>query len=384
LDKRSLWLYIARATGAGAGIVVHFFFARIGGLEGYGLLSLFLNLNLFLSYIADFGFSLNGPRLLLNDTSGQLSHTGQYVRTRLSVLTALLFVVLIYTLYPAQAEILVWGLPMILLYGLQADWIHRGSSRPDLAAYRQMAQSSGQLILVAAVWYGEGSLALALALYAAIAGITFVWSYPRWPHKPLQTQSVTKILREQGRVLLGMLLYFGSYNLVIPLLTYLEGAELTGFYASHYFLCTSLGTLSVITMEVFMAKSKEEGASYGKWMLLFTGFAVLGIGMSYWYFPFIFGDKGFYWDAWLTLIFAAICVVHALRLYWVNGLLFSLRQRQYLVYSRNAFFFHLLLIVLWLVFENRYTALAAALILLIAETLPLLVFGLKERKMYAA
>ena len=380
MDKRSLWLYIARATGAGAGIVVHFFFARIGGLEGYGLLSLFLNLNLFLSYIADFGFSLNGPRLLLNDASGQLAHVGQYVRTRLALLTALLFVVLVYTLYPTQASVLLWGLPMIVLYGLQADWIHRGSARPDLAAYRQMAQSTGQLLLVAAVWYFEGSLALALALYAAIAGITFIWSYPRWPHKPLQAQSVPKLLREQGRVLLGMLLYFGSYNIVIPLLTYLEGAELTGFYASHYFLCTSLGTLSVITMEVFMAKSKEESASYGKWMLLFTGFAVVGIGLSYWYFPLIFGNKGFYWDGWLTLIFAGICVVHALRLYWVNGLLFSLRQRHYLQYSRNAFLFHLLLIGGWLFLGNQYTAMAAALILLIAETLPLLYFGLKQRR----
>lgn len=367
-------MYVARAVAAFSGIGVHFIFARIGGLSGYGVLSLFLNLNLLFNYLSDFGFTLNGPRLVAAAAGNDQNwHQAQAFRLRLGLVSAVLFVALVLVGYPNQSKWLLYGLPMIALYGFQADWLHRGEGRPDKAAYRQMAQSVGQLLLVLLALYAGWSLEWAMLLYAAVAALTFVVSYPRfafwkekWPSKAL--------LAGQLMVMGGMVAYFLTYNLIIPLLSRWQGEEMAGFYASHYFLGTSLGTLSVITMEVFMAKTGAGSRAYGRWMLLFTSLALLGIALSPLYFGLLYGGKGFYWDGLLTLLVATIVAVHALRLYWINSSLFELNYRIFLRFNLAALLLHLVLLAIWVGMGRMYDPYAASVLLLLAESLALAVY----------
>jgi O-antigen/teichoic acid export membrane protein len=54
MDKKSLWLYAAKGVMMVAGVGTHFLFARLGGVEGYALLSLFLSLVLIFNNLADY------------------------------------------------------------------------------------------------------------------------------------------------------------------------------------------------------------------------------------------------------------------------------------------------------------------------------------------
>ena len=380
MDRKSFWLYVARAVAAFSGIGVHFIFARIGGLSGYGVLSLFLNLNLLFNYLTDFGFTLNGPRLVAASShSAKTWAQVQSLRMRLGLLSALFFVVLVLLAYPDQQKWLLFGLPMILMYGFQADWLHRGQGRPDKAAFRQMAQSGGQLLLVSLALYVGWGLQWAMLLYASVAAVTFWFSYPslgafkmKWP--------ASTLIKGQAMVMTGMLAYFLTYNMLIPLLSKWQGESVAGFYASHYFLGTSLGTLSVITMEVFMAKTGADARSYGRWMLLFTVLALLGLLGSPLYFGWLYGGKGFYWDGTLTALIAAIVAVHALRLYWINSSLFELNYRTFLRFNLAALALHLFLLGGWLVLGNTYEPYAASSLLLVAEVMSLVVYQGMSRK----
>ena len=371
---------MARAVAAFSGIGVHFIFARIGGLSGYGVLSLFLNLNLLFNYLTDFGFTLNGPRLVAAGIHGANTWAQvQSFRIRLGLLSGLFFVVLVMLAYPEQQKWLLYGLPMIVMYGFQADWLHRGQGRPDKAAFRQMAQSGGQLLLVSLALYMSWGLQWALLLYAAVAALTFWISYPsmetfkvKWPARSL--------LQTQTMIMLGMLAYFLTYNMLIPLLSKWQGEAVAGFYASHYFLGTSLGTLSVITMEVFMAKTGAETRSYGRWMLLFTALALFGILLSPLYFGWLYGGKGFYWDGTLTALIAAILAVHALRLYWINSSLFEMNYRIFLRFNVASLALHLFLLGGWLALGKAYEPYAASALLLVAEVLALAVYKLGIEK----
>jgi hypothetical protein len=371
---------VARAVAAFSGIGVHFVFARIGGLSGYGVLSLFLNLNLLFNYLTDFGFTLNGPRLVAaNAMQEQLWHRAQAFRQRTGLLSAVLFVALVLIGYPDQSKWLLYGLPMIALYGFQADWLHRGEGRPDRAAYRQMSQSLGQLLLVLLALFAGWTLEWAMLLYASVAALTFVVSYPRfkfWKEK----WPAMALLLGQLMVMGGMVAYFLTYNLIIPLLSRWQGEEMAGFYASHYFLGTSLGTLSVITMEVFMAKTGVGSRAYGRWMLLFTSLALFGLALSPLYFDLLYGGKGFYLDGWLTLLIAAIVAVHALRLYWINSSLFELNYRVFFRFNMAALVLHLVFLAAWVSLGRIYDPYSASVLLLLAESLALVVFKWLERK----
>jgi O-antigen/teichoic acid export membrane protein len=376
LDRKSLWLYIAKAVAAGTGVGVHFIFAAIGGVSGYGVLSLFLNLNLLLNYVADFGFTLNGPRLVANGTQNETAlRQIQAFRIRLGLLSALLYLLVIGIGYPNQQHLLLFGLPMIAFYGFQSDWLNRGLGRPDKAAYRQMMQSVGQLLLVALAMYLGWEMKWAVLAYTSLAAVTYLLSNPyKWQFfLPLPAPSVVK---GQLLVLAGMLTYFATYNMIIPLLTRWQNETVAGFYASHYFLGTSLGTLSVITMEVFMAKAKSSLASYALWLSIFTVIALVGIGLSPFYFDFLYGGKGFYWDGRLTLLVMGMVVVHAFRLYWVNSCLFLQQYRPFLNFNVLALGVHVALLGAWLAMEQEYGPHAALSILLVAESLALLMYKL--------
>jgi O-antigen/teichoic acid export membrane protein len=380
LDRKSFWLYVARAVAAFSGIGVHFIFARIGGLSGYGVLSLFLNLNLLFNYLSDFGLTLNGPRLVAAGSYPPQTFAAlQTFRISLGLMSAVLYVLVVLIWYADQSQWLLYGLPMIALYGFQADWLHRGMGRPDKAAYRQMAQSAGQLLLVALALYLGWALHWALLLYAAVAAMTFVASYPNKRVFALRMPA-NQLINGQLMVMGGMVAYFLTYNMLIPLLSRWHGDETAGFYASHYFLGTSLGTLSVITMEVFMAKTGVHARSYARWMLLFTGLALVGLALSPLYFNWLYGGKGFYWDATLTLLVAAIVGVHALRLYWVNSKLFNLNYRSFLKFNVAAFSLHVALLLGWLLLGKSYGPYQAASLLLIAETAALITHRLRNLK----
>ncbi|MBV5336620.1 MAG: hypothetical protein J0653_01005, partial [Deltaproteobacteria bacterium] len=160
MDKRAIWLYIARFILALSGLAVHFFFARIGGVSGYGTLSLFLSL-----------------MLIFNNLFGLLS--------------SLLYLVVAWIFYNDQFLLLLAGLPLIAGFSLQADWIYRGKGRPDRAAFRQMIQSLGQLLVVALVWALKADIIWALGAYAGMGLLSFLYGNLKWGGANLVRYSVS-------------------------------------------------------------------------------------------------------------------------------------------------------------------------------------------------
>ena len=354
-----------------SGLGVQLLVARLAGVEGFGTWSLFMNLFLIFSTLSDWGTSLNGPRMMQLSGAETWISNARFWRMRLSWLAAVGMLGVIIVFYSAQASILLWGLPMVILYGFMSDWYDRGIQRPDRVAYRQMTQGITQFAGVAIVVWFNGPLSMALAIYAGIAALTFLI----WHRQQLPEDSHPKNvswLGTQFPVLLGWSAYFLSYNLPVLLLGFFSGAAITGFYSSHYFLYTSLGTLSVITMDVFMAKPMDKG--YGKWLLFFTVIAMCGIAASKWYYPVLFAIKGFAWDASLTFCMVLLCALHAWRLFSINRLLKQVSVNSFGRWNMLSLGLHLALIAAIVILGKSYTPYSASVLLLVAEGCTLLFF----------
>lgn len=379
MDKKSLWLYASRGVMVLAGLGTHFLFARIGGVEGYGVLSLFLSLALIFNNLTDFGISLNGPRLLADQVWGDFSFMAQWVRKRLSLISSIGYLLAVLLFYPDQWLVLVWGLPMILFFGYQADWLLRGQGRPDRAAFRQMAQSLLQLTGLALVWWLASSIANALAVYALAGAASFLLANWLWVTPATSVFSRTKLKQLMGlqmAVFTGFILQNFHYILGVPLLVFLTDAAEGGLYASHFFLFTSLATLSVITMEVFMGKPKAERQAYGQWLVVFTALAMFGLLASYWYFPLLYGTKGFSWQLELTMLTLVLLWLHAGRLFWVNRLLFSGGNKRFGRLNVLSLSVHLGLWTLALLFGVEINAARPLQFLILSEVVMLIYQGI--------
>ena len=360
-----------------SGLGVQLLIARLVGIEGFGTWSLFMNLFLIFSTFSDWGTNLNGPKMMQLSGSEAWISNARFWRMRLSWVATVGMLLVIFLFYSSQAAVLLWGLPLVLCYGFMSDWYDRGRQRPDRVAYRQIIQGLAQLSGVGIIVWLKGSLSMALAIYATIAALTFII----WHHRlvPEDKHPVNvKWLLIQLPVLVGWSAYFITYNLPVLLLGFFSGAAITGFYSSHYFLYTSLATLSVITMDVFMAKSNNK--DYGKWLFFFTFVAVLGIAASKWYYPVLFDTKGFLWDAPLTFCMIILCALHAWRLYRINSLLNLGTTRAFGSWNICSLSMHLIIISSAVVMGKSYNPHAAAILLLLAEGSTLLIFELTKKR----
>jgi O-antigen/teichoic acid export membrane protein len=357
---------------------VHFFFARIGGVDGYGTLSLFLSLSLIFNNFTDFGVSLNGPRLVAQGSYDMWVEAAVKWRNRLAWTSALVYLIISWLIYPGQLTVLLAGLPMIASFSRQHDWISRGKGRPDRAALRQMLQSSAQLSGVGLVWLSGGGILAALLVYSASAVVTYLIANHRWRLIPRQTGahstlSFSAFASVQWPVFAGFMAQHTSYMMAIPILTFLSGSTSSGIYASHFFLFTSLGTLSVITMEVFMAKPGSTNLQYAGWMALFTLLATLLMLAAVWYFPILYGTKGFQLDWQLLLLNIVLLWVHAARLFWLNRLLFSHRLKSFGRAGISGLLLHVALWIVFIVMKQEVSPQTALSLLLTAEVTNLLI-----------
>jgi len=360
-----------------SGLGVQLLVARLVGVEGFGTWSLFMNLFLIFSTFSDWGTSLNGPQMMQLSGAEAWISNARFWRMRLSWAAAIGMLLIILVFYSNQATILLWGLPMVIFYGFMSDWYDRGKQRPDRVAYRQIIQGLAQLSGVVMVVWFKGSLSMALAIYAGTAALTFIiWHRQQVPEDKHSRNKQWLLI--QLPVLVGWTAYFLTYNLPVLLLGFFSGAAITGFYSSHYFLYTSLATLSVITMDVFMAKPNNKG--YGKWLLFFTLIAVLGIAASKWYYPVLFDAKGFVWDARLTFYMVILCALHAWRLYRINSLLNHGTTRSFGTWNILSLSLHIVIIISAAVVGRTYNPHAAAIMLLLAEGCTLLFFELTKKR----
>ncbi|MBV5336619.1 MAG: hypothetical protein J0653_01000, partial [Deltaproteobacteria bacterium] len=151
----------------------------------------------------------------------------------------------------------------------------------------------------------------------------------------------------QWPVFAGFMAQNLSYIMAVPLLTHFSGTTVSGSYASHFFLFTSQGTLSVITMEVFMARPDKSIRNYGLWMFAFTLIASLIMLGARWYYPILYGNKGFVLDSTLLWLNFLLLWVHAGRLFWINRLLFQKAFRRYGLFNILSLLLHL---IAWLAF----------------------------------
>ena len=377
MDKRAIWLYIARFILALSGLAVHFFFARIGGVTGYGTLSLYLSLMLIFKNLTDFGISLNGPRYLALNDQPEWAQTAVHTRRLSGILSSLLYLITAWIFYREQFVLLLAGLPMIAGFSLQADWIYRGMGRPDRAAFRQMIQSIGQLLVVALVWALKADIIWALGAYAGMGLLSFLYGNLKWGGanqllKALQLP-VRKFVHIQWPVFAGFMAQNLSYIMAVPLLTHFSGTTVSGSYASHFFLFTSLGTLSVITMEVFMARPDKSIGNYGFWMFAFTFIASLIMLAARWYYPILYGNKGFVLDGSLLWLNLLLLWVHAGRLFWINRLLFQKQLRPYGMVNFLSLLLHLGAWLLFLVLGKTVTPVWALTFLLLSELISVLI-----------
>ena len=358
-----------------SGLGVQLLVARLAGVAGFGTWSLFMNLFLIFSTFSDWGTSLNGPRLMQLSGGEVWISNARFWRMRLSYIAALGMLLVIFVFYSTQAAILLWGLPMVMFYGFMSDWYDRGMQRPDRVAYRQIIQGLAQLSGVGIVVWFKGGLSMALAIYACVAALTFfVWHHHQVPED--KHPKDFRWLGTQLPVLVGWSAYFLTYNLPVLLLGYFSGSAMTGFYSSHYFLYTSLATLSVITMDVFMAKPKNK--DYAKWLMFFTFLAMLGIAASKWYYPVLFDSKGFSWDASLTFYMVILCALHAWRLFSINSLLNVGTTKAFGSWNVSSLFLHVVIISSATLLGRSYNPHTAAILLILAEGVTLLLFELKK------
>lgn len=363
-----------------SGLGVQLLVARLAGVDGFGVWSLFMNLFLVFSTLSDWGTSLNGPRVMQMAGGVEWAAGAMYWRKKLSVIASLFMFFVVLVFYSREAGSLLLGLPMVLFYGMLSDWYDRGRQMPHRVAVRQIVQSMGQLLSVGTVVYFGGSLAVAIGAYAAVAASTYLIWHPRKKLGLHQAPPDKSWLFLQLPVLLGWVAYFLNYNLPVLLLGYFGGPTETGFYASHYFLYTSLATLTVITMEIFMAKPSSK--EYGKWLVFFTVVAMLGIALSKFYYPYLFTQKGFGWNPSLTLMMVLLCAIHSWRLYSNNFLLSKPVNWPFAQWNLLPVLVQVLIVCIGAISGGQYTPENAALYLLMSEGVVLLFFQLVKARLH--
>lgn len=378
MDKRSFLLYIAKAISLFGGLCVQILIARIAGLEGYGSWSLFMNLVFIFTVFSDWGTSLNGARMMQLENGSSWVFNAQYWRKKLSLIFTFVYFFVIFLLYNKQVSDLFWGFPMILFYGHLLDWYDRGRLHPHRAAIRQIIQSVLQLTVVVLVFFFKGSLALGIGLYAATAGLTYYFSA-----KKIQLKISAKTIdgavwfKRQMPVVIGWVAYHLTYNIPLLLLSFWSGPSIAGSFASHFILYTSLSTFSVITMDIFMAKTDLK--SYFRWQLLVTFFSAIGILASKWYYHLLFSGEEFKWNFSLTILMTILCVVHAIRLMIINKNLYDAALNLFYKWSVTGLFIHVFLIGLYVITFSSYSSVEAGLLLLSAEILLLAIISFKRK-----
>lgn len=358
-----------------AGLFSQVLLARLAGAEGYGVFSTMMGMVLLANGFSDFGVPLNGPKRLLAGDSDWVQNA-QQLRRSLSVLSSIAYVVLSFLFYRPYASWLLLGLPLVAFQFMQIDWILRAMQRHEQAALRQMMQSLLTVIALALLVFLAASWQWAL-LSVAIAGpFTYLifwqkgnsWRFAAagWLlHKPL--------LKEQSQVFTGQLAHQATYALPTLMLLPVAGATANGLLASHYLLFTSLGGFSLITIDLFMARKKQDTSGYARWMWLASVPAFMGIALGGWYYNWLFAGRGLEWQPALLLPLLAVVAVHTMRLIQLNGFLLVGALKRYRNYGLLALFFH---IVAWCVvllfFKEQANAATALWLLVISEVLLLL------------
>ena len=366
-------LFIAKGIAMCCALGVQLLLAKLGGAEGFGSWSLFLNLILIFSTLSDWGVNLNGARWVLEANGETWAYTAYYWRKRISILSALLLTVVIFVFYKNQWHYLVCSIPMVISYGYMSDWYYRGKQNPDKAALRQIIHSVGQLLGVAIVYFLTHNLWYAFITYSIIASLTYIVTYPATQNGFNTQNLIPHWLVQQSSILIGWVCYFITFNLPILLLSYVGKANEVGQYSSHYLLYTSFATLSVITMDIFIAKPQYQ-KQYKTWLFIFTLLAVVGIACSKWYYPILFSGKGFAWQSQQTLYMMLLCVIHAIRLYQINNLLHHKKGYAFGLWNVISLFIHLIVIAVGIYIIQQYDYLNAVVYLIIAEILFLTIY----------
>jgi len=372
--KQGLWLYAARALAMLAGLISQVLLARLGGAEGYGVFSTMMGLVLLANGFSDFGVPLNGPkRLLAGDTNW--IQNAQQLRRSLSLLSAIAYVVISFVFYRPYASWLSFGLPLVVLQFMQIDWILRAMQRHEQAALRQMMQSLLAVLVLALLVFVAASWQWALLAVALTGPLTYLifwqkggaWrlAAPGWLlHKPL--------LKEQSQVFTGQLAHQATYALPTLILLPVAGATANGLLASHYLLFTSLGGFSLITIDLFMARKKQDTSGYARWMWLASMPAFMGIALGGWYYNGLFAGRGLAWQPALLWPLLAVVAVHTMRLIQLNGFLLMGDLKRYRNYGLLALFFHIVAWGIMLLFFKEQVSAAAALWLLVGSEVLLL------------
>lgn len=375
MDRRSFMLYVAKGVTMSTSFLIQLMIAQTNGAAQFGIWSLFLNLSLIFTTMGDWGVALNGPAMMLQSNGESWAASANFWRKRLSLIAGLLMAFVMFWFYPTLAPQMAFGLIMVFSHGFLQDWYDRGRLRPDRASYRQMLQGFLQVTAVALVIYFKGSFGWVLGAYAAMAALTYIIFYRKLENPSIEKFNHLNWLGNQFPVLAGWALYYLTYNLPALLLGYLYEPAILGRYASHYFIYATVGTFSVITMDIFMAKPNDAGRRF--WLSLSSLLGMLMIACSSFYYPFLFGDKGFLWDAILNAEMLVLCGVLGLRLYCFNGLLLKGESRAYGVWNGISFGLHALLITIMIFIFDEYEPRWAASGIIVSELLALLLFSTK-------
>ena len=349
------------------GLLIQLIVSNQAGVEGYGIWSLFMNLVLVFTTLADWGVSVNGARLMQLSTGAIWLAQAQYWRIRLSIIFTILFGITVFSFYQGASKFLVWGFPMILFSSFLLDWYERGRLRPERAAFRQIVQAILQLLAIVVLFKLELGLNWIIGSYAIIAVGTYFFMYSYLDRKEFKYRSTASWLPSQLPVISGFGAYHFTYNLPLFLLGYLGTTQELGIYASHYILYTSLATFGVITMDIFLAKKDKKG--YKSWLAFVTLLGVLVILASKWYYPYLFAQKGYLWDQRLALIMSGLCVVHVIRIYFFTDFLYDAQLWKYGYWNSLGLLLHICFFSVYTMFMQSYNLISAGFLLLGAEGL---------------
>lgn len=347
------------------GLLIQLIVSNQAGVEGYGIWSLFMNLVLVFTTLADWGVAVNGARLMQLSTGKIWLAHAQFWRIRLSIFFALLFIITVFSFYQGASQILIWGFPMILFSGFLLDWYERGRHRPEKAATRQIAQSILQLLAIVVLFKLKSSLSWIIGSYALIAVSTYFAMYTFSEKTEFKSSSAWSWLSSQLPIIAGFGAYHITYNLPLFLLGYVGTQQELGIYASHYILYTSLATFGVITMDIFLAKLDRKG--YLFWLILVTLAGVIMILASGWYYPYLFAQKGYKWDQTLALIMAGLCIFHVMRIYFFSEFLYAAQQQKYGYWNALGLLLHICFFGFYMLSAHSYDLISAGFLLLSAE-----------------
>lgn len=381
MPKQALWLYAARGLAMASGLLSQLVFARIGGQDGYGVFSTLLSIVLVFNTVSDFGINLNGPRKILAGDNIWVQQA-QFTRMLLGGIGALVMAVVLWVYYQPYFYELSWGIPLVFFNGLQIDWIFRGNNKHMISAFRQMTQSVLALSLLFLTYKMHWDIATGIGLYAFSGLLSYALYYSfaeNWKTIKGNVKSSFQLLKVQWVVFSGSLAHQLTYSIPTLVLLPLAGSAATGHFASHYLLFTSLAGFSVITMDIFMSRPGFPVRNYMKWMFVFSLPALLGLAVSGWYYPLLFAEKGFLWDANLSAALILLVLIHAGRLIWLNGLLMNSKQLLYQRFSMLGLSIHIILWLFWLIADLPPSPLLAISFLLLSELPALLILALKKK-----